>query len=65
MRVFVDEVLCMLWLSILRGLGEAIRICKVDYDINIVEIVWDYAEAMLGLWYSIIWDYAGTVVRCY
>ena len=63
-RVFIDGVLSMLWSSISRDLGEAMKICEVDCDAEIVETVWDYAEAMLGLWYGVVWDYAETVVRC-
>jgi len=48
----------------LRDLSEAIKICEADCDIEIIKTVWDCAEAMLRLWYSVIWDYAETVVRC-
>ena len=48
----------------LRDLGKAIKICKADCDIKIIETVWDCAEAMLRLWYGIVWDYVETVVRC-
>ena len=44
----------MLWSSILRGLGQAIRICEADCDAKIIKIVQDYAEAMLGLWYNVV-----------
>ena len=65
LRVFSGGVLFILWLFILRDLGKAMRIYKADCDTKIVKIVWDYAEAMLGLWYSVVWDYAGTIVRYY
>ena len=45
--------------SSLGRLGEAMRICEADYDTEIVETVWDYAEAMLGLWYGVV-GYAGS-----
>ena len=51
-------------MSILRGLGKAIRIYEADCDTKIVKTVWDYAEVMLGLWYGVVWDYAETVVQC-
>ena len=54
LHVFVDRVLFILWLSISRDLGEAMRICKADCDTGIIKTVWDYAEAMLRLWYSIV-----------
>ena len=54
MRVFFDGVLSMLWLFISKGLGKAMRICEADCDIKIVKTVWDYAEAILGLWYNIV-----------
>ena len=47
-----------------RDLSEAIKICEADCDIEIIKTVWDCAEAMLRLWYGIVWDYAETVVRC-
>ena len=46
-------------------MGEAIKIYKTNYDIKIVEIIWDYAKAMLRVWYGVIWDYAETMVWCY
>ena len=44
----------MLWLSISRGLGEAMKICEVDCDTEIVKTVWDYAEAMPRLCYGVV-----------
>ena len=41
------------------------RIYKADCDTKIIKTVWDYTEAMLGLWYGVVWDYAETVIRCY
>ena len=49
----------------LRDLGEAIKICEADCDIKIIKTVWDCAEAMLRLWYGVVWDYAETVVWYY
>ena len=65
LRVFIDGVLFMLWSSISRGLGEAIRICEANYDVKIIKTVWDYAKAILRLWYGIVWDCAETVIRYY
>ena len=62
LRVFADGVLFILWSPISRELGEAIKIYKIDCDTEIIETVWDYAEAMLRLWYNVVWDYAETVV---
>ena len=59
LRVFINRVLFILWLSISRGLGKAIRICEINCDTKIVETVQDYAEAMLGLWYGVV-SYAGS-----
>ena len=42
-----------------RDLGEVIKICEADCDTEIVETVWDYAEAMLRLWYGVV-GYAGS-----
>ena len=33
----------------LRDLGEIIKICKANCDIEIIETVWDCVEAMLRL----------------
>ena len=30
------------------------KICKADYNTKIIETVWDYAEAMLRLWYGVV-----------
>ena len=54
MCVFIDGVLSILWLSISKGLSKAIRMCKANCNTKIVETVWDYAKAMLGLWYSVV-----------
>jgi len=35
-RRFVDRVLSMLWLPILRDLGKAIEICKAGYNAEII-----------------------------
>ena len=40
------------------------RIYKADCDAKIVKTVWDYAKAILGLWYGIVQDYAKTVIQC-
>ena len=38
----------------LRDLSEAIKIYEANCDIEIIEIVWDCAEAMLRLWYGVV-----------
>ena len=49
LRVFVDKVLFILWSSISKVLGEAMRIYKADCDTKIIKTVWDYTKAILGL----------------
>ena len=39
----------------LRNLSKTIKICEADCDIEIIETVWDCAEAMLRLWYGVVW----------
>ena len=52
--VFVVKILSILWLFILKDLGKIIKICEADCGTKIIKIVWDYAEAILGLWYCIV-----------
>ena len=52
MCVFIDEILSMLWLSILGDLGKAMKIYEAGCGIKIFKTVWDYVETMLRLWYS-------------
>ena len=44
LRVFINKVLSILQLPILRDLGEVIKIYKAGYN---TEIIWDYGIVLL------------------
>ena len=41
------------------------KICETGYGLKIFKTVQDYTKAILKLWYSNVWDYAGTMVWYY
>ena len=44
----------MLWSFILRDLSKIIKIYKAGCNTEIIETVWDYAEAILRLWCGVV-----------